>query len=457
MNNKNRKQAKNKSDLDRLLGFQSATRYGPIFVCSSCDQMMYQNGVCKLDEALINKLKMKNIDLYNKVLANNIQEVSLQTSEQEEPDISAYLCFTCKKHLQNGKLPPMSHANCLKLVDLGQNPDLKLSELENNLISKRLLFQKIYQLPKSRMAGCKDRLINIPINDEDVLNSVKRLPRTPSEAGLVEIRLKRKLEYDNYHKKEYVNPTKIFTALDFLKKNNHPSYLFCDNLDEYERRCEQDDPTGHNLVFVYEDGIEKIVDIDEYLEKLKVNPECKDKSKNIQIDIDKPDPSEIDEIDCIQNDPTRKFQFEYDKSVCMVDKYPEAAADDGQTKEINNMSFAPGEGKVPENILMTKNWDIDAFPMKHPDGKNGLDQQRERKLSDQYYFVQRLRNKDDRFSSDPAYTFASAAYLEKKQLQRNINVSFNRGKKSITPSGKKTYSLEDGFSVFDKISNTPSY
>ena len=34
----------------------------------------------------------------------------------------------------------------------------------------------------------------------------------------------------------------------------------------------------------------------------------------------------------------------------MVDKFPEAIADDGQAKEINNMSFAPGEGKVPENI-----------------------------------------------------------------------------------------------------------
>ena len=86
-----------------------------------------------------------------------------------------------------------------------------------------------------------------------------------------------------------------------------------------------------------------------------------------------------------------------------------------------------------------------------------MDQKRERKLSDQYYFVQRLRNKDERFSSGPAYTFASAAYLEKKQLQRNINVSFNRGKKNIAPTGEKTYSLEDGFSVFDKISNTPSY
>ena len=108
----------------------------------------------------------------------------------------------------------------------------------------------------------------------------------------------------------------------------------------------------------------------------------------------------------------------------MVDKFPEAIADDGQAKEINNVSFAPGEGKVPENILMTKNWDIDAFPMKHPDGKNGLDQQRERKLSDQYYFVQRLRNKDDRFSSDPAYTFASAAYLEKKTITEKYQCFF---------------------------------
>jgi hypothetical protein len=120
----------------------------------------------------------------------------------------------------------------------------------------------------------------------------------------------------------------------------------------------------------------------------------------------------------------------------MVDKFPEAAVSDGHVQEKGLLSIAPGEGKIPENILMTDNWDIDAFPMKHPDGKNGLHQSRERKLSDQYYFVQRLRNKDERFSSDPSYAFASAAYLEKKQLQRNINVSFNRGKKNITPAGE---------------------
>ena len=86
----------------------------------------------------------------------------------------------------------MSSANGLGLVDLGNDSDLKLSELENNLISKRLLFQKIYQLPRSR-------LINIPINDSDVMQTVERLPRTPRQAGLLEIKLKRKIEYNNYH------------------------------------------------------------------------------------------------------------------------------------------------------------------------------------------------------------------------------------------------------------------
>ena len=95
--------------------------------------------------------------------------------------------------------------------------------------------------------------------------------------------------------------------------------------------------------------------------------------------------------------------------------------------------------------------------MKHPDGKNNLHQTRDRKLTDQYYFVQRLRNKNTRFSIDPAYTFASAAYLEKKQLQGNINVSYLRGKETRSKDGVSTYHLEDGFSVFDKISNTPKY
>ena len=103
------------------------------------------------------------------------------------------ICRTCKMNLNKGKVPSMSVANSLKLVHL-PNSSLKLSELENNLIAKRILFQKIYQLPKSRMAGMKDRLINIPIYEQDVINTIENIPRTPNEAGLLEIKLKRKID-----------------------------------------------------------------------------------------------------------------------------------------------------------------------------------------------------------------------------------------------------------------------
>ena len=93
-----------------------------------------------------------------------------------------------------------------------------------------------------------------------------------------------------------------------------------------------------------------------------------------------------------------------------------------------------------------KNWDALAFPMKHPDGKNNLHQKREVKLSAQYYFVQRLRNKDRRFRNDPSYIFAAASYIEKQQMQRNFNVSFLRGKKLKTSLKEgNVYNLEDGF------------
>jgi hypothetical protein len=119
------------------------------------------------------------------------------------------------------------------------------------------------------MAGCKDKLINIPINDEDVFNTVQNIPRTPREAGLLEVKLKRKLEYLNDHKKEFVNPIKIYRALDFLKRQGHPSYQFYDNISNYEERCKVEDPAGHNIVFYVEDGNEEIVDIQEHLTKLE--------------------------------------------------------------------------------------------------------------------------------------------------------------------------------------------
>ena len=74
-----------------------------------------------------------------------------------------------------------------------------------------------------------------------------------------------------------------------------------------------------------------------------------------------------DELYYKENDPVAKFQFDYDRSTCLTEKYPEVAvAEDLESQEL---CFEPGEGKYPSDILMDKSWDINAFPMLHPDGK----------------------------------------------------------------------------------------
>ena len=55
--------------------------------------------------------------------------------------------------MKRKKIPPMSVNNGLKLYESDESlkeQQLNMTELEGALISKNIIFQKIYQLPKSR-------------------------------------------------------------------------------------------------------------------------------------------------------------------------------------------------------------------------------------------------------------------------------------------------------------------
>ena len=293
----------------------------------------------------------------------------------------------------------MSVCNGLDVVAI-EDPDFQLSELENNLIALRIMFQKIYYLPKSRWTALKDRVINIPIEKENIINTITQLPRLPTESGLVEIKLKRKMTYKNNHKREFVDPNKIFKALEFLKACGHPGYKDFDSREEYLARCKNLDEDGYESVFglEYED--------DDLLEDLKAeNIVFGDNNVNDEVlgtDTDDVD----DEVYYKTNDPVAKFQFDYDRSTCMTEKFPEVSVNNQSEEEY---CFAPGEGKYPSDILMDKSWDINAFPLLHPNGEYGLNHNRESKLTDQNYFKQRFRNKDQRFINNKAYLYSAVS------------------------------------------------
>ena len=139
-------------------------------------------------------------------------------------------------------MPKLCTKNGLS-IDAIQDGD-KLSELENNLIARNIIFQKIHKMPKSRWSGTHDRLINVPVGPDDIINTVQSLPRTPAEAGIIPIipvNLKRKLEYKTTHLSQLIDTNKIFKYLDYLKEMGHPGYKFYDDLNTYEKRCVNED------------------------------------------------------------------------------------------------------------------------------------------------------------------------------------------------------------------------
>ena len=73
------------------------------------------------------------------------------------------------------------------------------------------------------------------------------------------------------------------------------------------------------------------------------------------------------------------------------------------------------------------------------------------------YFKQRLFNFDSRWRDNPHWVFAAAVFREKKDFQRNIDLAYKRGRQNTSKDGKTMYTLEDPYSVFQSVANTPAY
>ena len=202
-------------DRTRVMNFKKATLFGPIFICSCCKRRLYENGVTKITPELKQKFESKNKQIYNKcIVREELVKLKINGSDHKT---GHYICGTCKATMMTGKVPSMAEINGLQLLDIDK--DCYLTDLENNLIALNLNFQYIFSLQKSRWAATKNQMISVPVTPNTVMNTVEQLPRLPKDAGLIAVKLKRKKIYKNCHKKEFVDPRKIFKALEILKKS----------------------------------------------------------------------------------------------------------------------------------------------------------------------------------------------------------------------------------------------
>ena len=174
--NESRKLSQDKTVADRLRKFREAVMYGPMFLCVSCHGKMFRNSVKILTNRVVDQIDEK-IHIENCIDFDVVTRVVTESRHCNWPPLfkrievevgERFICETCLSYLRVGKLPPKSFKNNLELhytdKDLKEQ-DMRLTELEASLIAQNIVFQKIYQLPKSRWTGLKDKVINVPISN----------------------------------------------------------------------------------------------------------------------------------------------------------------------------------------------------------------------------------------------------------------------------------------------------
>ena len=143
-----------------------------MFVCRCCERKRFNHQVTEVDIKIfkekVNTQKqgifLQCITSYNKGdLHNQLKENVVTSFEIKKKN---YICKGCKVAMERGKMPKMSSNNGLTVDVIPEG--LILTELENNCIAKNIIFQKLHKKPKYRWSGTNDRLVKIPIGDQDV-------------------------------------------------------------------------------------------------------------------------------------------------------------------------------------------------------------------------------------------------------------------------------------------------
>ena len=485
--------------LMRRTRFLKAVLRGPEYVCSSCHRTLFKKSVTAVTDFMRDKIKracedskkekpaktfkeyfdkakekMKSkefLDCKEFLSSKEFLKLKLKkTKKSPEPtafdmwrkfmirsgDNFTYLCSTCKEALSAGRMPSMAVANGLELDKNLDRP--RLTELENNLVAQVINFQKIVVLKKSCWPAGKGKMICVPVPPDDLMNTVKQLPRLPEEAGLVPIKLKRKKEYKGYEKSELIRPEVMFRALRYLRERGHPYYQFFDDEETYMARCRQLDRLK---LLTGEDARDELEEDLDPMKTAEVGGGHQGDVVDEAVDEDEEEIEDLEgvidqEEEDIVSDPVRRQHFKYNEYSTLVNGHPEIFLDD-DGKRVANLDFAPAEGKIPTSFLNMKDWDTKSWPTLLPDGKFGRDHKRTVKLTNQNYFQQRLLNVDERFAKTPGWVFGAMSHVEAERLRNNANLTGFRGKRSERPGGQMSYVLNDPLTVFDKIKGTPRY
>lgn len=201
--------------------FQKDIKTSPCYVCTCCNRLLYKKGVVGFTP----RKRCKVPDDLKRCITGYIS-----CKEKE------WICHTCDRTINRGKTPAQAVCNGLEVCEVP--PELAtLSTLESRLLATRYPFMKLVALPRGRESGIKGSVVNVPVSALQVCNS---LPHTPNSAGIVPLKLKRKMQYRSSVSHQNIRPGAVRDALGVLQ-NINPFYTNTEENLQWEADCRQED------------------------------------------------------------------------------------------------------------------------------------------------------------------------------------------------------------------------
>ena len=133
-----------KNSLENDKKYHDSIKQGPLYICVCCHFCLFKESVKRFDEELQRKIEPE------------VLENSCIFKEELKLNGHYYICRNCNQVMAKKKeMPIYSLNNGLIVEDIPES--LKLTPLENQLISKNIIFMKMKSLTKTRMPAMIDR------------------------------------------------------------------------------------------------------------------------------------------------------------------------------------------------------------------------------------------------------------------------------------------------------------
>ena len=407
--------------------FHSSIAVGPLFVCTCCHQTWFRKGVCML----------KNINLPK---SSRPYCTKFRSINDEE-----WICHTCMGTIRDGKVPRLSVANGMKWPD--KPPELDLHQLEERLISLRIPFMQIRELPRGGQYSLKGNVINVPV---DIQPTVSCLPRPMDANFTIAVQLKKKLSYKKVDFKENVRPLRVLTALHWLVNKS----------ELYKKSGVEIDVNWFKEVT---ESSEETVR--EFLEVS--NRQNKEKHKQNRINEEDVNVSSISKDSTAADDYHSDHFSEIDTNE-QVGNVDTLVDDENLENKCNNViTFAPGEGQHPLSLYHDADAEYLCFPTIFCGQRRPSKEERIVQVHYSDIVKWELRSVDRRAAQSVPNIFFKHKKLQMKQISDKVNLAVRRCKgteKKITAAEArnseyldKLVNLDEGYYIFRQLRNSPAY